>query len=1569
MSRHSRALRAAFIENYYRFVTPEDVPKSDAAREALAVSHLDWGKQRRAGEIRVRAYNPVESEAGFGGAHTVIETVVDDSPFLVDSLTMRLNAMSQGVLVKLHSVLRMERDESGMLLQCHAMQTESAAAGEPAGMAESWAHFEIPRILDSAELGELERQLRATLEDVRRAVRDWPRMLKRLCASAASLRRHGKGRGAAEASLFLEWLADDHFTLLGYCALPADAKSAGGRTPTLGLLRATTRRKSLRRIERSRIGRGESLVITKAPIRSTVHRPALLDDIRVDAYDENGRLCGEHRFVGLFTSIAYNENPHDIPLLRAKVDRVLQRSGLLPTAHRGKSLKHILDTFPRDELIQGSVDVLERIALGILNLEERRKISLFCSRSAYGDFLSCLVYVPRDGYSSRARRRIEDLLEDRLGGELVDSQLTISESTLARLSLTLQRHDPEAAMPDMAALQRELIEVAAAFIDRARFALLSCFPEEQALSLHHRFAFAFPVAYQETIPSDRLGRDFAAVADLADSGARASFNLAARGTAATFTAFLSGAPVPLFAANLILENMGVKMVQETSYRLDTEATPIWIQDFIIEATNGESLDGAGVAGRFEQCFAITLEGKVENDNFNQLAVAAGLDWHQIVVLRAYCKYLLQCGVQFSQAYMLSTLRRYPKCVRAFLALFACYFDPDTAAPERERGIRVQTAAIRRELDSAINLDDDRILRMFSEAIQATLRTNYFQTTEQGAKSWLSIKLDPTRIPELPRPRPVFEIFVYSPAVEGVHLRGGEIARGGIRWSDRREDFRTEVLGLMKAQQVKNTVIVPAGAKGGFVLKHPPPDDRARLQQHVIDCYRTFLRGLLDLTDNMVEDRPVAPAATVCRDAPDPYLVVAADKGTATFSDTANAVAGEYGFWLGDAFASGGSAGYDHKKMGITARGAWESVKRHFREIGLDSQRDPFTVVGIGDMSGDVFGNGMLLSEQIRLVAAFNHREIFVDPDPDPAIGFAERQRLFALPRSSWSDYDTGLLSRGGGVYSRQSKSIRLSPEARAALGIEDEKLTPPALIRAILCAPVDLLFNGGIGTYVKASRESHGDASDPSNDAVRVDGNRLRARIVAEGGNLGLTQLGRIEFARAGGRINTDFIDNSGGVDSSDREVNIKILLGDAIRRQALAAGRRNVLLRSMTDEVAALVLASNYAQTQALSMTETRASERIGEHARVIRILESRGLLDRGLEFLPTDEEIDERRREGSGLTRPELAVILSYAKIELFESLRQTSIPDEAHCQAEVVAYFPARLGKRFPESIRSHRLRREIAAMLISSSMINRMGPHFALRAEEDTGADIAAVARAYAVVRTLFDTRRLWREIEALDGKVPADVQYESFFECSRMVRRAVYWFLHRPNRNRDIAASLERLRESVDAVMAAIPRVLGSWSEQQFAHDAGEAAAKGMPERLGQRIAKLRLMTQALDIAAIAHRQLADPVAVASLHFAIGHELRLDWIREQIEDLHVEGHWSALARGTLRETLGREQSALLDAILKRAGKRPYAEALDEWLDEHGSSVARLKRTLDEMQTSSQMDFATLSIALREIGRLH
>jgi glutamate dehydrogenase len=1571
--------RARFLEHYYA-QDAEDRIHDPRSLEAAALGHLDFARSRRPQTATVRVFNPTLERDGWTSEHTVVETVNDDMPFLVDSLSMTLTRLGHSIHATIHPILQVERDTKGELLALHYGNRPDAGA---AAKAESLIHFEIVRETDPKLLAAIESALQGTLRDVRAAVEDWPAMLERLQAATAELRAtHGlPAELAAESCELLDWLARDHFTLLGYHEYELtegdDADELVAKAGTgLGLLRGEQRADVVRLSGAARdVARSKNpLVITKASERSTVHRPAPLDHIGVKVFAKDGRPRLERRFLGLFTSVAYSESPRAIPLLRLKTRMIMDQSGLDPRSHRGKSLQHILDTLPRDDLFQASLDELRAIANGVLGLEERHTLKLFCRRETFGRFYSCLVYLPRDQYNSRARRAIENVLLAGLRGNAVESEVAISESTLARLAVTVRTTPGDQREADADTLQRELQDAVRTWQDRLRDALLAQLPEDRALELLHRFGERFSAAYQEEADATRACHDIGRLAMLEDGASDVEVAIARsrpeRPERLRLTVFKRAEPIPLYVALPVLENLGFKVVAERVFPVHAQDKALSIQDFEIETANKQALDPTALDVRFKQCFALVLRGEAENDGLNGLVVSAGLDWRQVVLLRAFCKYILQTRVRYSQAYIQEVLGRFPLFCRALVDKFASLFDVD--APEAVRAERraASESALKGELDRAVSLDDDRILRAFGAVVNAVLRTNYFQH-ESGAapKPYVSFKLDPSALPELPRPKPKFEIFVYAQRVEGVHLRSSKVARGGIRWSDRREDFRTEVLGLMKAQTVKNTVIVPTGAKGGFVCKALPSGDRDAVQREVVACYQTFIRGLLDITDNIVDGKVAPPPRVLRKDDDDPYLVVAADKGTATFSDIANGLSAEYGFWLGDAFASGGSAGYDHKKMSITARGAWEAVKRHFREIGIDTQKQDFTVAGIGDMSGDVFGNGMLLSRHIKLVAAFDHRHVFIDPDPDPARGFAERTRLFALPRSSWDDYDRGALSAGGGIYSRQAKAIELSPEARALLGLAEPKVTPPELIRAVLAAHVDLLYNGGIGTYVKASSESHADARDPVNEPVRVDGRDLRCKVVAEGGNLGFTQLGRVEYAARGGRINTDFIDNSGGVDCSDREVNIKILLDDAIRKRALPREQRNALLAGMTDNVAGLVLADNYAQTQALSMMESRAAERLGEHARLVRVLETQGLLDRGLEFLPTDEQIDERRAAGRGLTRPELAIILSYSKIELVRSLEQTDIPEDKYLGAELESYFPPQLRAPIGGLIRQHRLAREIIAMLVGGSMINRMGPFFVLRAEEETGANVAHVARAYAIVREVFGVRRLWREIEALDYKVQASAQYDSIFQISRMVRRAVYWFLQNYANDLDIEPLVMRFRAGAADVLAALPAILSPRGAERFAQDANRYASSGLPADLAKQIAALGATTQTLDVIELAREFRLPHAEIGKLYFALSAELRLDVLRDHIESLAVEGRWRAMARATLRETLAREHRAILRAALRGRHDGSASEAaLRGWLAKHAEQIARAQRALDEMQASGPMDFATLSVALKEINRL-
>ncbi|HEV2272036.1 MAG TPA: NAD-glutamate dehydrogenase, partial [Steroidobacteraceae bacterium] len=1042
-----------------------------------------------------------------------------------------------------------------------------------------------------------------------------------------------------------------------------------------------------------------------------------------------------------------------------------------------------------------------------------------------------------------------------------------------------------------------------------------------------------------------------------------------------------GDPVPISDLLPILENFGLRVIAERPYELAwPEGRTAWIQDFVLEHRDGLAIDIGRIEGRFREALTMTWNGDAENDGFNRLLLGAELTAREITVLRAYCRYLLQTGVPFSQAYMERTLAANPAIAAGLVRLFEARLDPagqTSASRRRPRKERPDgsgnssediAAQIRASLDSVTSLDEDRILRAYLGLVQATLRTNFYRRDPNGEPlPYLSLKLDPAAIPELPLPRPKFEIFVYSPRVEGVHLRVGYVARGGIRWSDRREDFRTEVLGLMKAQNVKNTLIVPVGAKGGFVPKRLPGGSREEVQTEVIACYRTFIRCLLDLTDNIVGGRLVPPPQVVRRDGDDAYLVVAADKGTATFSDIANSISAEYGFWLGDAFASGGSAGYDHKRLGITARGGWECVKRHFRELGIDIQKTDFTAIGVGDMSGDVFGNGMLLSRHIRLQAAFDHRHIFLDPNPDPAVSFAERQRLFDLPRSSWDDYERARISKGGGVFARSAKSITLSPEARTLLGLEAATHTPFEIMRAILRMPVDLLWNGGIGTYVKASRESNAEVGDRANDGLRINGRELKARVVGEGGNLGFTQRGRIEYALAGGRLNTDFIDNSAGVNTSDVEVNLKILLNPIVQAGGLTFGERNRLLASMSGEVCTLVLRNNYLQSQAISTLELQARARMSESQHLIRSLERSGELNRALEFLPTDDELAERRKAGAGLTRPELAILLAYSKIWLNNHLLDSDVPEDPYLSTELERYFPAPVRRRFARAISRHRLRREIIATATTNSLINRMGPTFVPRAQEDTGAEPAQIARAYTAAREIFEMRTVWTRIEELDNRVPAKVQYAAAFETSRLLRHATYWLLAR-RRALKVDAAVAEFRAGVHELESRIGQVLcGSWREQ-FEQVRAQHLEAGLPPDLAARVASLEAHNASLDIVELAGSQRIGVTEAARLYFEAGARTGLDWLRQQIDRLPVEGPWQATARTGLRDAALRLHRRLAERVLSRSRGGSAEERVAAWQESAGKELTHWQRTFADMRAAGAADFATLTVGVESLRKL-
>lgn len=1555
-----------FIQAYYADTAAEDLATMSAAGlAAIALSHLNNSNDRRKKRPLIRVFNPSAKKNGWETQHTVIQLVNDDMPFLVDSVTMAVNRMGYGIHLTLHPVLFTVRDEAGKL---------SRLSDKTNGGGESFIHIEVDREPDAKRRKALVAELESTLRDVRAAVRDWKPMLEQLRGAAAALGgADTKSPLMAESAALLSWMAEDHFTLLGYREYKLGAGKHRNRLlPVTGTDLGLCRRRPAQPLDLTKEMLAEAastdpLVITKANSKSTVHRPAYLDYIGVKVFNRNGRAAGERRFLGLFTSSAYSRSARDIPLLRMKVAAVMQNSKLDPRSHRGKALQHILDNFPRDELLQSSVADLQRTASGILDLQERQRVRLYVRRDTFRRFFACLVFVPREKYNTRVRRRIEALLMEGLSGTQVESEVSLTESVLARLHLVVRTDPASNRHADIVAIETRLADAVTTWQDRLRAVLLDRLPEDRALDLFRRYEGTLPEAYREDVSPLQGSYDLEKLDAVARGGSAMELALYRRpdeGTLLHFKIVRREESIPLSRVLPMLENMGLSVISERPYR-SRLSPPVWIQDLELKAGPETEFSLEAVGQKFHDCFRAVLSGEVEDDGFNALVLLAGMSHNEIAIIRGYCKYLLQTGLPFSQAYMESVICRHAELTRSLVRQFGNYFDPQRKQSNRRKEISDGEKRLGALLAEVASLDEDRILRGFVACLKATLRTNFYVAEKKGR--CLSLKLDPTRIRELPKPLPFREIFVYSPRVEGVHLRGGPIARGGLRWSDRKEDFRTEVLGLMKAQQVKNTVIVPTGAKGGFVCKRLPTGNRELLQEEVETCYRTFIRGLLDITDNLTENKIRKPSDVVCRDEDDPYLVVAADKGTATFSDIANGVAAEYDFWLGDAFASGGSAGYDHKKMAITARGAWEAVKRHFRELGIDVQNQPVTVAGIGDMSGDVFGNGLLQSKCLKLVAAFNHQHIFLDPDPDIAASFAERKRLFGLPRSSWTDYRSNLISTGGGVFSRDAKSIELHPKAQSLLGIDESSLTPPALIQAILKMKVDLLWNGGIGTYAKAKDESHSEAGDRGNDAVRVNGGELGARVIGEGGNLGFTQRARIEFAQAGGLINTDFIDNSGGVDCSDREVNIKILLNSAIETGKLTQKSRDKLLERMTDDVAELVLRTNYLQTQAISVSTQRSVERLSEHALLIRRLEQTGLLDRELEFLPDEEEIDQRRKLELGLTRPEIAVLVSYAKLDLFAKLVDSDIPEDPYLAGELAPYFPPALKRRFNTLFGQHRLRREIIAMLVTGSMVNRMGPAFALRAAAEAGASPSSIARAYTAAREIFSARELWAALEDLDNQVQTEVQYEALFHTSRLLRRTIFWLLQN-----SFASSVEewvsQYKPAVQALSQGFESVLPNRLRQRYDAESAHYQQVGLPRAVANSLSRLSYATAILNISSLSNRTGLPVTEVARLYFELGRGLHLDWVRYEIEQLEVDGRWQALARTTLRNSLDEQQVELLTKILPRGASSVPATTISDWLAENADAVRRLRSAFKDMQNAPATDFATLTVAVNQVKSL-
>ncbi|MBT9571669.1 MAG: NAD-glutamate dehydrogenase [Pseudomonas umsongensis] len=1572
---------ALFAEQFFGIISLDELTQrrlSDLAGCTLSA----WRLLERFdhAQPQVRVYNPDYERHGWQSTHTAVEVLHHDLPFLVDSVRTELNRRGYSIHTLQTTVLSVRRGSKGELLEILPKGTQGDDVHQ-----ESMMYLEIDRCANPAELNVLSKELEQVLAEVRVAVDDFEPMKAKVQEILTNLDNSQFAVDADEKSeikSFLEWLVGNHFTFLGYEEFVVSDEADGGhivydKDSFLGLtklLRAGLSYDDLR-IEDYAVNylREPTLLsFAKAAHPSRVHRPAYPDYVSIREIDANGKVIKECRFMGLYTSSVYGESVRVIPYIRRKVAEIERRSGFQAKAHLGKELAQVLEVLPRDDLFQTPVDELFSTVMSIVQIQERNKIRVFLRKDPYGRFCYCLAYVPRDIYSTEVRQKIQQVLMDRLKASDCEFWTFFSESVLARVQLIL-RVDPKNRIDiDPQQLENEVIQACRSWQDDYSALTVETFGEAHGTNVLADFPKGFPAGYRERFAAHSAVVDMQHLLNLSEKNPLVMSFYQPLGQVGQreLHCKLYHADTPLALSDVlpILENLGLRVLGEFPYHLrHNNGREFWIHDFAFTAAEGLDLDIQQLNDTLQDAFVHIVRGDAENDAFNRLVLTAGLPWRDVALLRAYARYLKQIRLGFDLGYIASTLNNHTDIARELTRLFKTRFYLARKLSSDDLEQRLEHAILT-ALDDVQVLNEDRILRRYLDLIKATLRTNFYQTDANGHnKPYFSFKFNPHLIPELPKPVPKFEIFVYSPRVEGVHLRFGNVARGGLRWSDREEDFRTEVLGLVKAQQVKNSVIVPVGAKGGFLPRRLPlGGSRDEIAAEGIACYRIFISGLLDITDNLKDGALVPPTNVVRHDDDDPYLVVAADKGTATFSDIANGIAIDYGFWLGDAFASGGSAGYDHKKMGITAKGAWVGVQRHFRERGINVQEDSITVVGVGDMAGDVFGNGLLMSDKLQLVAAFNHLHIFIDPNPNPATSFAERQRLFDLPRSAWSDYDTSIMSEGGGIFSRSAKSIAISPQMQERFDIQADKLTPTELLNALLKAPVDLLWNGGIGTYVKASSESHADVGDKANDALRVNGNELRCKVVGEGGNLGMTQLGRVEFGLNGGGSNTDFIDNAGGVDCSDHEVNIKILLNEVVQAGDMTDKQRNQLLASMTDEVGGLVLGNNYKQTQALSLAARRALPRIAEYKRLMNDLEGRGKLDRAIEFLPAEEAINERVAAGHGLTRAELSVLISYSKIDLKEQLLGSLVPDDDYLTRDMETAFPPTLVSKFSEAMRRHRLKREIVSTQIANDLVNHMGITFVQRLKESTGMSPANVAGAYVIVRDIFHLPHWFRQIEALDYQVSADVQLELMDELMRLGRRATRWFLrarrNEQNAARDVAHFGPHLKElglKLDELLSG--EIRENWQSRYQAY-----VAAGVPELLARMVAGTSHLYTLLPIIEASDVTGQNPADVAKAYFAVGSALDITWYLQQISALPVENNWQALAREAFRDDVDWQQRAITISVLQQGdGTQDVETRLSLWMAQHESMIERWRAMLVEIRAASGTDYAMYAVANREL----
>ncbi|MBL1078616.1 NAD-glutamate dehydrogenase [Nocardia sp. 2] len=1588
---------------YFRHV---DAGDADCAIPATSTEifrrHMELGIRRAPATANVRVYHP-DDETDLGAA---VQMVTDDMPMLVESVTSSLSRMGISVTEVVHPIFEVTRDADGNLETAVPHEVDGNGA---TGLRESWMHVQLHPSTSREQLQLVESALPDVLTDVRRVIEDTGAMgevQKRVADGLDAVAKAGTSPFTAtdltDCAELLRWLANGHFTVLGYAryerrTLDGVPQSVILPESSLGVLRPNVGTDF--RVPHND-GDQPLLMLTQGLVPATVHRAVYPYFVGVAEMDESGAVTGEHLFIGVFTVTAMHENVLDIPVIERRVRSIIESSGFDLDSFSGQEMLEVIQSFPRTELFSSDAETLRRTASAVLNVGMRRQVRLFMRMDGYGRFVACMVYLPRDRYTTRVRLEMQDILVRELAAESIDYSARVSESDLASVYFTVRLPDQGGAAdtsePNRQRIQHLLAEASRTWDDHVRDEAATSTVLDPAVV--QRYADAFPESYKEDFESTRALADIVRLQRIPDGGIDQHLYRRPDSEPGSwrFTLYIGGSGISLSQVLPVLQSLGVEVIDERPHQVELDHGPEqWIYDFgllarpeLLRSSLDRNMDAElvessvrlgvldaqvrGLRERFTEAFENLWFGRAEADGLNELVLRAGLNWRAVSILRAYSKYLQQAGFPYSQAAITRVLLAYPEASQMFVDLFAAVFDPDSADPDHARDLE---GALRHRIDEVVSLDADRILRAILGLIKATLRTNYYVTDAEGAvRDYLSFKVEPQEITELPKPRPQFEIFVYSPRVEGVHLRFGPVARGGLRWSDRLEDFRTEILGLVKAQAVKNAVIVPVGAKGGFVVKQPPAAtadpvaDRQTLQAEGIACYRTFISGLLDVTDNVdrATGEVVPPARVVRRDGDDTYLVVAADKGTATFSDIANDVANQYGFWLGDAFASGGSAGYDHKAMGITARGAWESVKRHFAEMDIDTQTQDFTVVGVGDMSGDVFGNGMLLSRHIRLVAAFDHRHIFLDPDPDAESSFAERERMFALPRSSWADYDRSLISEGGGVWDRTVKSVPISEQARLALGLAADvtAMSPPELIKAILKSPVQLLWNGGIGTYIKASGETNPDVGDKSNDAVRVNGKDLRVKVIGEGGNLGATALGRIEFCRNGGKMNTDALDNSAGVDCSDHEVNIKVLLDGVVSSGQLPEAERNPLLASMTDEVAALVLQDNISQNFLMGMSRAEAPRMLNVHKRVIEDLEERRGVDRELEALPSDAEIKQRNEQGVGLTSPELSNLMAHVKLSLKADLLAGDLPDSAYFSARLPQYFPTALRTRFAPAIKKHRLRREITTTMLVNEVVDLGGISYAHRLNEEIGATASDAVRAFTAATQIFGLHGIWTRIRGAD--ISTGVKDVLELETKRTLDRASRWLLNNRPQPIAVGAEIHRYAQEVHQLAPKVPGWLRGHHIDTLNVQSEAVIEQGTPSELATEVFGLLNLFPLLDVIDIADITDRSGDEVGALYYALNDHLKIDWLLQAVSHLERGDRWHALARLALRDDMyGSLRSLTLDVLSAGDPEETAEEKIAYWESKNQSRLGRARAALSELFESGTHDLATLSVAARQV----